>query len=79
MGSTTHDVSISQKVLICLCGECAHWEVVFSPMGDIPPSNLDPTPIKLRCMTCKKEFEAKIEIPPSDHLAWATPKEVKVE
>jgi hypothetical protein len=72
MGTSTP----KESVLVCLCGECAHWEIVIT--GEVGIFDVE-TPVRLRCMTCKKEFPIAISIPQSDHLAWVVPKEVKVE
>jgi hypothetical protein len=77
MGSTKLEPNAS--VLVCLCGECAHWEIVGSSLQGSTVQNMAPIPVKLWCKTCQKEFDAKIEIPPSDHLAWVAPKEVRTE
>jgi hypothetical protein len=74
--STDGKQEAAQRVLVCLCGECAHWEVAI--WGEVGVFNVG-VPVRLRCMTCKKEFPVEINIPVSDHLAWAAPKEVKVE
>lgn len=85
MGTSTDGTTDPKpKVLICLCGECAHWEIVVlsGSVNEADPtivSNFVGQKVILRCMTCKKEFPVNIAVPKSDHLALAAPKEVKVE
>ena len=40
-----------QKVLVCKCGACAHWEIIEKSGQPY-----------IFCMTCKKEFPVKFEV-----------------
>lgn len=66
-------VQHNEKALVCLCGECAHWEIVSKSSHAFGTE----IPVALRCMSCTKEFPIHINVPASDHLAFVGPEVVK--
>jgi hypothetical protein len=56
-----------KKALVCKCGECARWELVEHERE----VKFDtPIPIKMRCITCGREFDATLSVPAHDHLLF---------
>lgn len=53
------------KILACICGDCKHWEIIDKGTTPIGPS---PTPIILKCMTCKHEFHATFSVDAHEKL-----------
>ena len=48
------------KLLICNCGECAHWEVIHKDDG---------TTI-IKCVSCQVEYPARVEVDPHENLHY---------
>jgi hypothetical protein len=55
------------RILVCLCGECAHWEILHKADGAHV----------MKCKTCAEEYPITIHIPVRDRLAWVEAKDVK--
>jgi hypothetical protein len=54
----------TQKVLACTCGDCLHWEII----GDAVTPGVKHNNVVLKCMTCKHEFKATVQVDPHEKL-----------
>lgn len=54
----------TKKVLACTCGDCVHWEIV----GDAVTPGQAPNNVVLKCMTCKHEFKASVQVDEHEKL-----------
>ena len=47
-------------LLICKCGDCAHWEIIHQENGDAV----------IKCVTCSVEYKAQVTVDPHEDLHY---------
>ncbi len=53
-----------KKVLACTCGDCVHWEII----GEAVTPGQGTNNVVLKCMTCKHEFAATMQVDTHEKL-----------